>query len=172
MSKGKLKKEDFWIGDKVILLKSRRYGIFMGVTSDNKIRINIEGKIVLTTFDNIQILEEESYKYPDWLFDENTENIQNKPLNPTINSVIDLHIEVLRPELKNSNSQRILDFQIKKCTEFINKSLQLKLPVITIICGKGEGVLKELIKHILNTNNQTKFVIEKNDGGALEVWFS
>ena len=72
--------------------------------------------------------------------------------------------------MEDENPSRILSFQLEKAKSFIEDSISKKLPRILIIHGKGEGVLKIEIIHLLKGYTQIKFIIPKNIDGASEVW--
>ena len=78
---------------------------------------------------------------------------------------------VLNPSLQTGRAEHIVDFQIKAAKTFIEKSIDQGTRKILIIHGKGEGVLKSEILHLLSLNDSVQFTFDKNNGGATEVWF-
>ena len=72
--------------------------------------------------------------------------------------------------MENELAGRILDYQLEKTRIFIRDAIDRKYPHITIIHGKGQGVLKSEIEHILKDYHQIRFTFSKNGGGAVEVW--
>jgi dsDNA-specific endonuclease/ATPase MutS2 len=84
---------------------------------------------------------------------------------------IDLHIEVLEPRLQNERAEVILEFQLRACRKFIERAIERKRPKVTIIHGKGEGVLKLEVDHLLRDYPEYNYAIPVNNGGASEVWF-
>ena len=73
--------------------------------------------------------------------------------------------------MENQLPRYILEFQKQKCLEFIQYAITKNYPVIHIIHGKGQGVLKSEIEHMLKQyNHVVKWTFSKNDGGAVEVW--
>ncbi|HMU04390.1 MAG TPA: Smr/MutS family protein, partial [Saprospiraceae bacterium] len=83
---------------------------------------------------------------------------------------LDLHLEKLAPHMQNELPARILEFQVQKSEVFIREAISKKYPHITIIHGKGAGVLKEQIEAQLKGFPQVRFTFSKNGGGAVEVW--
>ncbi|MFZ1704571.1 MAG: Smr/MutS family protein [Saprospiraceae bacterium] len=159
----------FWIGEKVLLKKSKRFGIIAGIREDGKVIITVANKTIYTNKSNIQVIDNEEYIYPDWIYGTET-SIEPKPTLESGNT-IDLHIEKLEPSMLNQSASVILQFQIKKCKQFLDKNVKWKSNIVYIICGKGQGVLKSEIDQIVKTEYSAKFVFEKNNGGMLEVWF-
>ncbi|MFZ1456476.1 MAG: Smr/MutS family protein [Saprospiraceae bacterium] len=164
---------ELWMGEKVMIKSSGKIGIFEGVNSEGKARIKYDNKIFLVTAQNLEIVPEKEV-FPDiyaYLERENkTLEAKAKVLDITFNHTIDLHIEKLAPHMKNELSGRILDYQLEKTRLFIRDAIDRNFPHITIIHGKGQGVLKSEIEHILKDYLQVRFTFSKNGGGAVEVW--
>jgi dsDNA-specific endonuclease/ATPase MutS2 len=158
-----------WIGDKVLLLKSNRFGVVAGMEKNGKIKVKVEDKYIYTVKSNIQVIENEDYVFPDWVFMPDSEK-KSKPLDLNRKDTIDLHIEKLDPLMENQSPAMILPFQLKKCRQFVEQNVSAKRTIIYIICGKGAGVLKDEVKAILKNEFNSKFILEKNNGGMLEVW--
>ncbi|MBK8053495.1 MAG: Smr/MutS family protein [Saprospiraceae bacterium] len=165
--------KELWTGEKVMIKSSGRIGIFEGINAEGKARIKYENKIFLVTAQNLEIVPEKEV-FPDiheYLKREN--NIikaDNKTIKVSFDHTIDLHIEKLAPHMKNELSGRILDYQLEKTRLFIRDAIDRNYPHITIIHGKGQGVLKSEIEHILKDYHQIRFTFSKNGGGAVEVW--
>lgn len=162
---------DLWVGDQVILVNSGRKGRYEGRDKNGRIRVNIGGKVILTTIKNLQIAPEE--KPP--LFDFDEEDIDTPKLKPNIGQYkksIDLHIETLAPERKNDLPGQILEFQLQECQRFIRHAINKKFPHVTIIHGKGEGVLKSEVDMLLHEFKEFNLKYTVNNGGATEVYFS
>jgi len=94
-----------WIGDHVQIIKSGRTGIYEGVNPSGKARVKIDDKIIITAFENIRIAPVVIKKKM---------SIENQ--NPSdefkiqnFSDTIDLHIDVLAPELENQLPQVILN---------------------------------------------------------------
>ena len=161
-----------WIGDKVEVVSSSNQGKFEGISKDGRARIRIGEKIFLVTDDNLKTITEAEY-FPD--IHEFLENDLSKtqkvvPLKIKFDHTLDLHLEKLAPHMQNELPARILEFQIQKSETFIKDAISKKYPHITIIHGKGAGVLKEQIEAQLKGFPQVRFTFSKNGGGAVEVW--
>lgn len=162
--------KDLWIGDLLLLRKSGRKGIYKGVNKNGKLRIDIDGKIVLTSKSNVVIIEEdeEVQDYFDFADDSDTsQSIKDFCSGDTI----DLHIEKLAPFMVNELPLRIIDYQLRKCKEFINEAIRRNIKIIKIIHGKGDGTLRNEVHHLLDLYDEVNIKIPVNDGGATEVWF-
>lgn len=160
--------EDLWIGDLIRLKKSGRIGKFDGRSGHKKVRIKVGDKIVITPLTNIEMAPEGSEVAPNII---SNRPILQKKTTTNLSDTIDLHIEKLNSSLLNGRPERILDTQVRAAKTFIKDSIQNGTKKILIIHGKGEGVLKSEITHLLSLNEKVQFVFDKNDGGATEVWF-
>jgi dsDNA-specific endonuclease/ATPase MutS2 len=168
--------KELWIGDLLFLTKSGRIGKFAGLSPDGKIRVDCGDKIVKAAPKAIQIHHEPKIDYA--LLEITKESpTDKKKVNKTINVInnaletfIDLHIEVLAPELKNEPNGKIVEFQLEASRRFIENALTSRKYSIKIIHGKGQGVLKREIHGLLQTISGVKLFTESSDGGSTEVW--
>lgn len=161
--------DELWVGDKLIILESNEIGSFEG-EENRKILVKVNNTIKRFEVWELAIFEEQEKDAPVKLnIDTPKEDILSQKMN--FKDSIDLHIEKLNPSMLNRNSvTEILRYQCEKCEQFLQKAIQLKHGRITIIHGRGKGVLKEQIQLILATNKNVSVVHETNNGGALEVW--
>lgn len=159
---------ELWIGDLLKLKKSGRIGKFAGISQEQKVKVNIGGKIVLTTPGNLE-------HAPDNHSDSNVDFIPRptiiKQEPKALSNVIDLHLEVLNPSMINARPERIIDYQVKSAQDFIEISIKQNTKKVEIIHGKGEGVLKSEVLHLLSLYDEVNFIFDKNRGGSSEVWF-
>jgi len=162
---------DFWIGDCVLLKKSGRKGIVNGLASDGKIIVLVDGRKVITSKGNIQLMEEDSFTFPDWVF-ENNKPVASEVSKNRIPDTIDLHIEVLAPSRINDPPGSIFDFQVRKALEFVQEAYSYKYPSVKVICGKGQGVLRLYLIEAFRGEECVKLISEQHDGGALQVWLN
>lgn len=163
--------DTYWIGDQVEIIKTGDVGTYEGSTREGKARIKIHKHIVLLSADEIReykIEKSKNRKLAD-LHDEE-EKISSFNNTAQLPDSLDLHIERLAPHLSNSLPQIILNYQITKCKAYIQSALDQKYKRFTIIHGKGEGVLKSEVEHLLKDFDRIAYVIPQNDGGAMEVW--
>jgi len=159
-------KDDLWIGDFLKLKKSGRIGKFDGFASNNKIRIKLENKTILTTISNVEITEDQPNTSHNFIPRPATQ----KKKATSLEASIDLHLETLAPSMLNTRPERILDYQLDKAKQFIEASIDNKVRKIEIIHGKGEGVLKMEILHLLSNYKEVQFTFDKNQGGCTEIW--
>jgi len=163
--------KDLWIGESVLIRSSGKTGKFEGINKEGKARIRVESKILLVTGENLDVVLEKEH-FPDIHDFLNMEkNAEKKiPLKIIFDHTLDLHIDKLAPHMENELPARIMEFQLRKSDTFIRDAIDKKYPHITIIHGKGQGVLKEAIEHQLQQFHQIRFTFTKNSGGAVEVW--
>lgn len=163
-----LKIDDLWIGELLLLKKSGRIGKFNGRSGHEKIKVQIGGKNVVTPIGNVELapkgtkLNEFNYSHRPKITEQKVSSLSDS---------LDLHIEILNPSLKNGRAERIVDFQVKAAEDFIKEAISNGTKQILLIHGKGEGVLKSEILHLLSLIDDVQFTFEKNNGGATEVWF-
>ncbi|MGK0316537.1 MAG: dsDNA-specific endonuclease/ATPase MutS2 [Saprospiraceae bacterium] len=160
---------ELWIGDLLRLKKSGRVGKFAGISPNQKIKVKVEGKVILTTPGNLEHAPDNHSDTEEQFIPRPTFTTQTpKPLN----SVIDLHIEILSPSLTNARAERIIDFQVNAAQAFIEDAIAQRLPKIEIIHGKGAGVLKMEVEHLIYLNAEhIKAQFPLNKGGSIELWF-
>ena len=82
---------------------------------------------------------------------------------------IDLHLDVLDPK-RQISQHRMLDYQIEACKKFLNAALEARYRTVVVIHGKGSGILKQEIQHLLKMSDLVDYSFEINNGGATEVW--
>lgn len=160
---------ELWIGDLLRLKKSGRVGKFAGISADQKIKVKIDGKVILTTPGNLEHAPDNHSDTEEQFISRPTIIKQTpKPLN----SVIDLHIEILNPSLLNARPERIIDFQVTAAKDFLENAIEQGFPKIEIIHGKGAGVLKMEVEHLIYLNSEhIKAQFPLNKGGSIELWF-
>lgn len=155
--------DDLWIGDSIRSKKSGRRGTFEGIHASGKARLKSAGKIYLVLPKDIELFEAQ---------DEEEEILFNDEVQDEVIDYgysIDLHIEKLRPELENAVPERIIDIQIKSLISFIEDVIQSRKLQVTIIHGKGTGVLRQSVHQILQSYQEVKHFELINQGGATLV---
>ena len=164
--------KDLWMGETVLIKSSGKSGKFEGINKEGKARVNVRGKILLVTEANLEIITEKEL-FPDiheFLNKDTTFAAQSRPIKTAFDHTLDLHMEKLAPHMVNDLPSGILEFQLQKSELFIREAIEKRYPHITIIHGKGQGVLKSEIEHQLTQFHQVRFTFSKNGGGAVEVW--
>ncbi len=164
-----IKVSELWIGDLLRLKRSGRIGKFAGVSPNQKIKVKVDNKVILTTVKNLEYA-------PNNISDNNTSYIErpsfNKSSPVSINNILDLHIEVLNPSMVNTRAERIVNYQIEAAENFIKEAIARRLPKIEIIHGKGAGILKMEVEHLLHLHSEhIKAQFPINQGGSVEIWF-
>lgn len=86
---------------------------------------------------------------------------------------VDLHIETILAKYNHLTNYEIVQLQLKKCKNSIERAIQKNVYKLIIIHGKGSGVLREEVHQLLNN-----YSVEIRDsryqdygGGATEVFF-
>ncbi len=163
--------KNLWIGEKVRLLKSNDIGTFEGIF-EGKAKIRIQDKFDLFTEEEIELYTVTS-EMPDITFENELPLVSvKKSLKEKAKTEIDLHIEKLNPDFKASINETVLDYQLRVCEEFIRQAIDNKLYKCTIIHGKGEGKLRDLVHSMLSSYIEVKMKILTNREGATEVWLA
>ena len=155
--------DDLWIGDQVKIISTGQVGKFHGKEGD-QVKIEVEFQNVLVESNDIDLYEDPIVVQPLRFDDEMVEP------NIKVASSIDLHMETLAPEMSNQLPARIRDYQLMRAKDYIMKSIAAKKSIITIIHGKGTGVLKSELGHMLKQISEVRFTFDRNKGGATEVW--
>jgi len=153
--------KELWIGDLIKIISTGKVGKFEGVNDNGDARIKIKNEFLsVRASDLIIYLEKE--KEPIIKFEESTTARKIE-----LEDIFDLHIEVLNPNLIDSLPERILDFQVKAFTAYLNAAKKSYKSEFTVIHGKGEGILKNYITSIIKNDKDVKLYDSINDGGAI-----
>lgn len=166
--------DDLWVGDWLLIKSKKLKGTFEGL-EDGYALVKVNEKFYKVNDDNLEITEAPIVKEKYIALSDNTKVVINQePENIAVDksnalNTIDLHIERLAPDFQFNFDE--LSFQVRTCDTFIKKSINLGLDVITIIHGKGKGVLKNEIEKLLEKYHEYVSVkTSVNQGGAIEVW--
>lgn len=154
--------KELWIGDMVKIVSSGRVGKFEGIHANGKARINASGKIYLAGAKNL-VMYEEPEEEEKIIFEESSITIKK------IADTIDLHIEKLKPDMISSLPERIYDYQIKACIQYVQDAKTSHMNSFTIIHGKGTGVLKQSVLDYIKSEKTIKFYEVIHDGGAVRI---
>lgn len=157
---------DLWIGDTLKIISTGQIGTYEGQLGPKIILNTPSGQISATAHD-LEIytapVVEEKLTFDDAPTKSKVLNINDIPKS------IDLHIEKLSPTHTNALPERILAVQLEALNNYLDKIEMAGLHYITIIHGKGTGVLKSETIHILKGRSSVKHWIEVHQGGAMEV---
>ena len=156
---------ELWIGDHVKIKSTMEIGTFEGKLGNDIaiIKVHQKKKEVIAS-------DLESYILPKPKKTLEFLDLKEKSVS-RIAEQLDLHIEKLNPSLKEAKPERILDFQIKACQQYLSDAIILRRHTVKIIHGKGTGQLKAEVLHILGDFKEVNHSIPANAGGAVDVWF-
>lgn len=162
--------KNLWIGDKVMLIKSKRVGNFEGIEKSGKVRVRIGSSFVVTNASNLEIYKEVIDPFQDLDLDVSEPLLKpKKKAEGTFSRELDLHIEKLNPALIKATNAEIVIFQLKTFKEFIDYAYEKKWSSVLVIHGKGKGVLRKEIHELAKADRRIRFMFEKNNGGATEM---
>lgn len=155
---------ELWIGDLLRQKSTGRVGKYEGQVG-HQLKVNINDKSILIKSIDLELYVDNP-KEPIITFDDDIADIKTNK----VSDEIDLHIDILAPEMANQRKERILDYQMMKAREYISDAIATKKYRILIIHGKGQGVLKAQVQDLIKDFKKVRYTFDKNDGGATEVW--
>jgi hypothetical protein len=163
--------DELWIGDTLRVINTGKTGTYEGHDPEGVLTLKENGSIFYAHISEVEAVDEDML-----IREAEKEEIEEIEFTDPVRSLffdttIDLHIEVLKPDLKHARAEQILNYQLRAAQYYIEKALFLRKHMITIIHGKGEGVLKMEVEHLLKSFEETKSMHSINNGGALEVHF-
>lgn len=160
--------EDLWIGDEVIIVSLGIRGKFTGV-KNNLATIQTKDGIFQIRGVDLKIAPEikESISLNDI---ESTNQSSLYEQRMSFKSAIDLHIEKLQASKKNDNPIAILEFQLRKLREFLDRAIELRMSKVDVIHGIGTGVLKMEAMNIIESYPEKTSIIPINKGGGVTVY--
>ena len=165
--------EDFYLGDKVIFIHSKDYGVVTKLFDNYKLFVEDSSGF------NTLVKKTEIIKY---VKDTNTvlsfgeinfvKDRVDKRVKKDLSSnnnvrIIDLHIENISDHYHLMENFEIVQLQLKKCEKALDDSLKSSTHKLIIVHGIGEGILKNEVHKILRSYN-LRFFISTN-GGSTEV---
>lgn len=162
---------DLWIGERIMTIEGHLIGTFEGRKDNERILFKYNNQIFTKHISEFELAPEEEF-VQQMTFDEDLKNKSKQVNIHHKNAQIDLHIEVLAPHLSNAIPARILQYQKERFTQFIADCIRNRLPNALIIHGKGEGVLRQEIRHMISLEPKIKLQISVNHDGATEIWFN
>lgn len=162
--------KELWIGEDVEVLSSGRVGRYEGTSKDGRARISSQGKVYLIKQSNLKIYEEPKVDKVSVMMDEMNRRSNSCKLGSTEDK-IDLHIKTLNPSLVHGLPEHILNYQVTSCRSFIKQAIKSRVWAVTIIHGKGAGVLRSEVLGLLKNYNQVDRIEAIKDNGAQRIYF-
>lgn len=155
---------ELWIGDRLRIKADGRLATFEGQINE-QLRVRVGEKLMVMHVDMLEIAPEEKEITMPIV----QESRSFDPIN--FETHLDLHLESLDPSRKNDSPIQIRAYQIRRCREFLESALRLKIREVTIIHGKGEGVLKSDVLQLLSEFSGISAIEELHQGGAQRIRF-
>jgi dsDNA-specific endonuclease/ATPase MutS2 len=157
--------DDLWIGDFLLIKSKGLIGQFDG--KDGKlIVVNVDGEKMKVSLSDVEPAED-----PYLAASDDSEKMVRVDSGFSFEgNKIDLHIEVLNQNMVDALPERIRDYQVAQCKVFLEYAKGKRYATIEIIHGKGSGLLKKEIHHLLKMDSSIQFILEKNNGGSTEAW--
>jgi len=160
---------ELWIGDQVKIISLQQQATFEGINDEGKAKLKVATEYTFVDADDVELMtEEELAKTAPSEIEETPQ--QKKLPTEKFEPTIDLHIEALHPDHKSLAPEMILPYQIKKCKEHVEKAIRLFAPSMVIIHGKGTGLLRQEVAHLLRNYKEVLHAVPLSDGGAWEVY--
>jgi len=159
--------DDLWVGDQLRVRSSGRIGSFQGLAKDGRVRIRSNNKTYLVHAGQLEKVEDIERHLK--LAELQEDSLPNKRTFTRVENQIDLHIEKLNPNLLNALPERIVDYQIKEFEKYLTLAIAQNLKFLSIIHGRGTGVLRSHIHQYLKTTKAVKHFHLTNNDGATEV---
>lgn len=161
---------DLWIGEKVWVNSLQKEGFFEGVVGGQvKVRVGHNHHLIPPADLALTVPSREQLDLS-WITSDRPSSPKPQSLKTAFPQLIDLHIEVLNPDLVNAPAARILDYQLTACRQFVLDAIDRRIHRVTIVHGIGLGVLKQEVEHLLAEFRDIKYILPVNQDGALEVW--
>jgi len=159
--------KDLWIGDLLKVKSTGKIGSFEG-------NIGHDIAILKVAKRKVEVLNTDIEKYNPPKVQKTTKRVyqsSNPKVDRMVADEIDLHLEKLTPSHLQIIPEIKLDFQVNACISYLQRAIEARKAKVTIIHGKGTGTLKAEVLNLIQDFKQIHHSHEKNDGGALEVWF-
>ena len=144
-------------------------GLFSGEREGLAV-VSIAGIQVRVPFEDITLLPEEDDSFIEIHPEEDSG--RTKVPYAERNDTIDLHIELLNPSLRHAEPAQILVHQLSRLRAFIDKAIAQHLGRVTVIHGRGEGVLRLEVLKYLDSVSHVRRIEEASHGGAVVVYFN
>ncbi len=159
--------KDLWIGDLLKVKSTGKIGSYEGNIGNDIAILKVVNK-------KVEVLNTDIVRYDPPKVKEETKKVyktSSYKVERMVADEIDLHLEKLTPSHLQIIPEIKLDFQVNACISYLQRAIEARKAKVTIIHGKGTGTLKAEVHHLVQDFKQIYHSHEKNDGGALEVWF-
>jgi dsDNA-specific endonuclease/ATPase MutS2 len=160
--------KELWIGDILKVKSTGKIGTYEG-------KIGNDIAILKIAYKKVEVLNTDLETYSPPKEKKSThKKVYKKPshkIDRAVPDQIDLHLEKLTPNHLQIIPEIKLDFQVNACISYLQRAVEARKSNVTIIHGKGTGTLKAEVHNLIKDFPQIYHSHEKNDGGALEVWF-
>jgi len=156
---------DLWVGDTLQVRSDGRIVFFHTIEGEN-VLCKYNSKI--ESFSKVELVR---INLPDELEGlDLAHTTKSKSINfYEIPTQIDLHLDKLIETQPNFKPLNVLNYQLRKFEEYLQLIISNGLKKVTIIHGKGVGILKAEIDSKLNSLEEVKIFFTINEGGATEV---
>jgi DNA-nicking Smr family endonuclease len=161
--------DDYWIGDRVWIAHLHCEGIFEGTQGEMAV-VKVKGRKELVAFPELTRLDEPAHE-PGVDPDDYSGRQVGKFSDISLDDTLDLHIDTLNPGLIHAGPEQILAHQRIRLKDYIRKAIDQRKYKVTIIHGKGEGVLRSEVLHMLAGMAEIERVQHELHGGAVVVFF-
>ena len=160
-----IKVKDLWVGDLLKIKSTGEVGTF-SKEQDNWVVVDVNGFEKNVKASDLELYEADKIDYA-------LQSLENDPPSPlkkgasNPEKMIDLHLEMLPPFDPRSGLTEI-EYQLRHCKSFIESVIKSKLHSAIIIHGKGKGILKKEVLHLLEGYKEVRFTYPTHNGGAVE----
>ena len=173
---------NFEVGDRMKFLDSDGGGVIIRFLDNNQVLIDSDhGFEEVHLLKDILAVDSETDRVSAYRYIPQAEQVSNLQSKPSSRKTkrnaqyweVDLHIETILERYQHWPNYEIVQLQLKKCKNAIERAIQKKVYKLTIVHGKGSGVLREEVHQLLNNYSveirDSKF--QEYGGGATEVFF-
>ena len=155
-----------WIGDEICVVASGEVGTFEGKEGDQA-KVKIDGKYRLLPASALMLYEGKEFDDLEGLLEE---PVSLPKMKHKFGNTVDLHLEKMT-HYSPGSGKSALDAQVAYCRQFIEDVIRRRLVTATIIHGKGEGILRQNILHLIGDFKEIRYHTPRNNEGALELLF-
>lgn len=173
---------NFQIGDRVKFLDSDGEGVVVRFLDNQQILIESNhGFEEVHSIKDILLFDSETDRVSAYRHIPDMDQMSSQKVKPSKKNTkkngqhweVDLHIETILDRYNHLSNYEIVQIQLKKCKNAVERAIQKKVYKLIIVHGKGSGVLREEVHQLLNN-----YSVEIRDsrfqdygGGATEVFF-